>query len=352
MKYSLRIFTILGIPVELHISFLFLMVIIYALAILNVIPGVNLQAALLITLLFVTVVLHELGHSYLAQKYGVRIERIVLLPIGGVSSMEELPKVPGQELRISLAGPLVNFVIAFICYLLLLLLKGSYVGVSSFLSYFILLNLILGAFNLLPAYPMDGGRVLRAILAERMSYIRATELAAAIGKYLAIIMAIVGIFYFRNVFLVLIALFIYIGAEQEYQAIMISNILGEILVENIMSHDVKTVKPDDRVNDVLQTMYREGHMGYPVMDQEEILGIVTFDDLSHLKKEDLETPIKNFMTKELVFSSPLEPVPAALEKLNQHRIGRLPVKENDRLVGIISRTDIMRALEIRKIKSD
>jgi len=350
MKYSLKIFTILGIPVELHISFLLLMGFIYALAILNLIPGVNLQTALLITLLFVTVVLHELGHSYLAQKYGVRIERIVLLPIGGVSAMEELPKEPGQELRISLAGPMVNFLIAFICYFLLLLLKGSYVGISSFLNYFILINLILGAFNLLPAYPMDGGRVLRALLAERMNYVRATELAAAIGKYLAITMAIVGIFYFKNIFLVLIALFIYIGAEQEYQAIMISNILGGILVENIMSHDVKTVKPDNHVNDVLQTMYQEGHMGYPVMNQDEIVGIVTFDDLSHLKKEDLETSIKKFMTTELIFASPLEPVTSALEKLNQHHIGRLPVKENNRLVGIISRSDIMRALEIMKVK--
>jgi len=332
--------------VELHISFLLLMGFIYALAILNLIPGVNFQAALLITLLFVTVVLHELGHSYLAQKYGIRIERIILLPIGGVSSMEDLPKEPGQELRISLAGPMVNFVIAFICYLLLLLLKGSYLGVSSFLSYFILVNLILGGFNLLPAYPMDGGRVLRAILAGRMSYIRATELAAGIGKYLAIIMAIVGIFY--NFFLVFIALFIYIGAEQEYQAIMISNYLGGILVENIMSHEVKTVKPDDHVNDVLQTMYQERHMGYPVTDHEEIVGIVTFDDLSRLKKENLETPIKNFMTKELIFTSPQEPVTTALEKLNQHRVGRLPVIENGQLVGIISRTDIMRALEIRK----
>jgi Zn-dependent protease/predicted transcriptional regulator len=352
MKYSLKIFSILGIPVELHISFIVLIGSIYALAILNLIPGVNLQAALLITLLFVTVVLHELGHSYLAQKYGIRIERIVLLPIGGVSAMEELPKEPGQELRISLAGPVVNFVIAFICYLILLLLKGSYTGVSSFLSYFILLNLILGGFNLLPAYPMDGGRVLRAFLAERMSYIRATELAAGIGKYLAIIMAIVGILVFQNVFLVLIALFIYIGAEQEYQAIMISNYLGEILVENIMSHEVKIVKPDNHVKDVLQTMYRERHMGYPVMDQDKIVGIVTFDDLSRLKKKDLETPIKNFMTKELIFTSPHEQVTNALEKLNQHRIGRLPVTENGQLVGIISRTDIMRALEIRKLKTD
>lgn len=352
MKYSLKIFSIFGIPVELHISFLLLMGFIYVLAILNLIPGVNLQAALLITLLFVTVVLHELGHSYLAQKYGIRIERIILLPIGGVSTMEELPKEPGQELRISLAGPMVNFLIAFICYLLLLLLKGSYLGISSFLSYFILLNLILGGFNLLPAYPMDGGRVLRAILAERMSYVRATELAAGIGKYLAIIMAIVGILVFYNFFLVLIALFIYIGAEQEYQAIMISNYLGGILVENIMSHKVKTVKPDDHVNDVLQTMYRERHMGYPVTDQEKIVGIVTFDDLSRLKKEDLETPIKNFMTKELIFTSPNEPVTAALEKLNQQRVGRLPVKENGQLVGIISRTDIMRTLEIRKLKTD
>ena len=116
MRYSLKIFTVFGIPVELHISFLLLMLIIYIVAFLNLIPGLNLLIAVLITLLFVTVIIHELSHSYVAQKYGVTITSIVLLPIGGVSTMEEIPSDPGQELRISVAGPAVNFLIAFVGY--------------------------------------------------------------------------------------------------------------------------------------------------------------------------------------------------------------------------------------------
>ncbi|HEY0196356.1 MAG TPA: site-2 protease family protein, partial [Methanobacterium sp.] len=205
----MKIFSIFGIPVELHFSFLLLMLAIYLVAIFNLIPGVDVVVAILITLLFVTVVLHELTHSYVAQRYGVEIERIVLLPIGGISAMKELPRDPHQELRIAIAGPLTNLVLAAVLYPVFLLFGNSLSPSLNFLLYyFILLNLLLGAFNLLPAYPMDGGRVLRAFLAERMSFIRATELAASIGKQLAIVMAIVGLFF--NPFLIFIAIFVYL----------------------------------------------------------------------------------------------------------------------------------------------
>ncbi len=157
MKYSFKIFSVFNIPVELHISFLLLMALIYGVALFNLVPGVDLNAALLITLLFVTVILHELAHSYVAQRYGIGIERIVLLPIGGVSAMEALPDDPGQEFRISIAGPLVNILIAIICYGLFFGLAQSYPTIAAFLNYFALVNVILGAFNLIPAYPMDGG---------------------------------------------------------------------------------------------------------------------------------------------------------------------------------------------------
>jgi Zn-dependent protease/CBS domain-containing protein len=351
MKYSLKIFTILGIPVELHFSFILLMAFIYVIAFLKLVPGINLQTAILITLLFVTVVLHELSHSYLAQRYGIRIERIVLLPIGGVSAMEEIPSDPGQELRISLAGPLVNFLIAALCYPLLLILGRSYPYLSAFISYFILVNLILGAFNLLPAFPMDGGRVLRAYLAERMNYIRATELAASVGKQLAIIMAIVGILILRNPFLILVAIFVYIGADQEYQTVLISRLLGEMRVEEIMSPEVTTVTPENTVKEVLEIMFQEKHMGYPVLEGNNPIGIVTFHDLSRVAEKDKDKQISQFMSSDLVVTSPNEPLTDALEKLNQNKVGRLPVLEKGKLVGIVSRTDVMRALEIMKLKS-
>lgn len=346
MRYSLKIFSIFGIPVELHVSFLLLMLAIYLVAIFNLIPGVDVIVAILITLLFVTVVLHELTHSYVAQRYGVEIERIVLLPIGGVSAMKELPEDPHQELRIALAGPLTNLVIAAALYPVFLFYGNSLSSGLNFLFYyFILLNFLLGAFNLLPAFPMDGGRVLRAFLAERMNFIKATELAASIGKQLAIIMAIIGIFF--NPFLIFIAIFVYLGADQESKMVLVNTLLEGVYVRDIMTREVKTIKPTDTVSDVLTFMFQHKHMGYPV-ENGKLMGIVTFHDLSNVPEKEKDQPISKFMTKELIVTSPDEDVSKSLERLNMNNIGRLPVLEEGELVGIISKTDIIKALEIRK----
>ncbi len=350
VKYSLKIFTVFGIPVELHISFLLLMLIIYIIAFLNIIPGLNLLIAVLITLLFVTVIIHELSHSYVAQKYGVTITSIVLLPIGGISTMEEIPSDPRQELRISVAGPAVNFVIAIIGYAIVLS-AGSFIpkDLTDIIYYFSLLNLVLGAFNLLPAFPMDGGRVLRAYLAGKMNYVKATRVAATVGKQLAFVMAILGIL-ILNVFLILIAVFIYIGAEQEYKSILISTLLEGVLVKDIMTKDVKTVSPETSVQETLNIILQKKHMGYPVKDNENLVGIVTFHDVSKVPEDLRSSSVKDIMTKELIVSSPTEEVVDALKKLSKNDIGRLPVVEDGKLVGIISKTDVMRSLEVLNLK--
>lgn len=347
MKYSLKIFTVFGIPVELHFSFLLLMLAIYLVAILNLIPGVDVIVAILITLLFAAVVLHELTHSYVALGYGVEIERIVLLPIGGVSAMKEMPKDPHQEVMIAVAGPLVNLVLAAVLYPVFLIFGDSLSpGLNFLLYYFILMNLLLGAFNLLPAFPMDGGRVLRAYLAERMSFVKATEMAASIGKTLAVIMAIIGIFF--NPFLILIAIFVYLGADQESKMVLLSTLLEGINVKDIMTGEVKTVRSTDTVEEVLKVMFQRRHMGYPVYDDGKLLGIITFHDLSPVPEEKKNLPVEQFMTRDVLVTSPDEDVATVLEKLNLNNVGRLPVIEEDKLVGIISKTDIMKALEIKK----
>jgi Zn-dependent protease len=347
MKYSLKIFTVFGIPVELHFSFLLLMLAIYLVAILNLIPGVDVIVAILVTLLFAAVVLHELTHSYVALGYGVEIERIVLLPIGGVSAMKEMPKDPHQELMIAVAGPLVNLVLAAVLYPVFLIFGDSLSpGLNFLLYYFILMNFLLGAFNLLPAFPMDGGRVLRAYLAERMSFVKATEMAASIGKTLAVIMAIIGIFF--NPFLILIAIFVYLGADQESKMVLLSTLLEGINVKDIMTGEVKTVRSTDTVEEVLKVMFQRRHMGYPVYDDGKLMGIITFHDLSPVPEEKKNLPVEQFMTRDVLVTSPDEDVATVLEKLNLNNVGRLPVIEEDKLVGIISKTDIMKALEIRK----
>ncbi len=349
MKTSLRILTVFEIPIELDISFLILILFIYFMVILNVIP---LELAVLITLVFVTVVIHELSHSYVAQRYGVDIERIVLLPIGGVAQMGEIPKKPRQEFYIAAVGPLTNMIIALLSYLLFLV-AGSYLPlfISAFIFQFAWVNLILGVFNLLPAFPMDGGRVLRSLLAERMDYLRATELSVSIGKIFAIAMAISGILVFGNFFLILIALFIYIGANQEYKATMISSLLGGIKVENIMTSEVKTLSPQVSVEEALEKMFEYKHMGYPVTDGNDLQGIVTFQDLSAVEKGNKSLVVSDVMSKNLITTNPSEEVIIALEKLQKNDLGRLPVVEDDKLVGIISKTDIIKVLNLMRSKN-
>jgi Zn-dependent protease len=351
MKYSFKIFSVFGIPIELHISFLALIVLIYIIAWFNFIPSINLLTAVLITLLFATVVLHELSHSYFARRYGIKIERIVLLPIGGVSEMEELPKDPAQELRISLAGPVANLVIAAVSFVVLIVLRPYLSTVLlGALYYFIVVNVLLGLFNLLPAFPMDGGRILRAFLAERMSFIKATKQAATIGKQFAIIMAIVGVFF--NFFLILIAIFVYVGADSEYKSVVVSTLLGDDMVKDIMTTDVHTLSPENTIQDTLRTMFNEKHMGYPVMDNGTLVGIVTFEDISKVPEDNREKPIGDVMSTELITSDPKEGLVQTIEKLNKNRIGRLPVLKDGKLVGIVSKTDITNTLQKKELKLD
>jgi Zn-dependent protease/predicted transcriptional regulator len=343
MKTSIKILRVFGIPIELDASFLILIIFIYVMAFLKLI---SLQLAVLITLIFVTVVIHELSHSYMAQRYGVEIERIVLLPIGGVSQMSEIPHSPRQELLISVVGPLTNMAIALVIYLIYLGTNSFLPDIiNSFLLEFTMVNIVLGLFNLVPAFPMDGGRILRAALAQKMDYLRATEISVYVGKLFAIIMAIAG--FYISIFLILIALFIYIGADQEYKATLISALLTGMKVKEIMTRDVKTLSPHDTVEHALEKMFEYKHMGYPVTENGNILGIVTFHDLSRVEDRKY-TQLSEIMTSDLITAQANEEVASVLEKISINKLGRLPVVEGDKLVGIISKTDIVKVLDLMK----
>ena len=254
-------------------------------------------------------------------------------------------------MRIALAGPVANLIIAVISFFILIIFRNTLSTVLiGALYYFIVVNLLLGLFNLLPAFPMDGGRILRAYLAERMSFIKATKLAANIGKQFAIIMAVVGVFF--NFLLILIAIFVYFGAEGEYRSVLVSTLLEDEKVKNIMTTDVHTLNPDNTVQETLQTMFREKHMGYPVIDNEKLVGIITFDDISKIPENQRDTIIKDIMTTKLITSDPEEELVETIGKLNKNRIGRIPVVENNELVGIISKTDITHTMQKKELKLD
>lgn len=194
-------------------------------------PAEAMGGVVFILLLFGVVALHELGHALAARRFGIRTRDITLLPIGGVARLERMPSDPGQELVIALAGPAVNFVLAAGIYFILELGRrpsplGEALQVGGdFLDRLFWVNVSLAVFNLLPAFPMDGGRVLRAVLAMRLDYVRATQVAAVIGQGMALLFGLLGLFY--NPFLVLIAVFVWLGAAEEAGKMQLSPNLGD-----------------------------------------------------------------------------------------------------------------------------
>ncbi|MDY7082566.1 MAG: CBS domain-containing protein, partial [Halobacteria archaeon] len=211
----------------------------------------------------------------------------------------------------------------------------SLIFVVSWLS---IMNGILAVFNMLPAFPMDGGRILRSLLARSYPYAKATKLAADVGKLLAIAMGILGL---------LLALFVYIAASSESKMTVMSEALQGVKVSDLMTRDVKTVSPDATVQELTNRMLRERHTGYPVVENGDVVGIVTLSDA----REDNEVErdayeVEEVMTGDVITVAPDEDAFEVLKTLSQNNVGRLVVEEDSELVGIISRTDLMTALDV------
>ncbi|WP_406660343.1 CBS domain-containing protein [Methanolobus sp. ZRKC3] len=358
MRTSLKIGTIMGIPIKLHITFLLILPVFALVFATNPAPfgfadvpslGMNYALSLLTTiLLFACILLHELGHSYFAKKYGVTIKDITLLLFGGVSSMEEIPRDPSQEFKMALAGPLVSFIIGFALLAMNSIIDSSISGYSDGLIYrmFLILgsiNIVLGAFNLLPAFPMDGGRLLRAWYAKRMSYIKATHYAAYFGKMFAFIMGIFGLL--ANPWLLLIAFFVYIGASEEDKSTTVTVLLERYTVKDIMSDKVVSVSDDISVEELSKFMFENKHMGYPVMKGNSLKGIVTFTDIRNiLPHERFAVLVSDVMTRDIISVSSKDVASEAFKVMTLNNIGRVLVIDDGELVGILSRTDLMRTL--------
>lgn len=358
MKTSLKIGTILGIPIKLHITFLLILPVFAYVFAINPAPlgfaGISsvttkYALALLTTvLLFVCILLHELGHSYIAKSYGIEIKDITLLLFGGVSSMEEIPRDPSQEFKMAFAGPLVSFLIGFVLIGFNLLIASYVSGYSSSSAYMMFsilgsINIVLGAFNLLPAFPMDGGRLLRAWYAKRMSYVKATHNAAYIGKMFAFFMGILGLL--ANPWLILIAFFVYIGASEEDKSTTVTVLLEKYTVKDTMSEKVVSVPEDITVEDLSKLMFENKHMGYPVMKGNSLKGIVTFTDIRNiLPHERFATLVSDVMTKDVISVSSKDAASEAFKIMALNNIGRVLVIDDSELVGILSRTDLMRTL--------
>jgi Zn-dependent protease/predicted transcriptional regulator len=305
--------------------------------------------------LFAGVLVHEIAHSVVALRNGIRINSITLMIFGGISSMEEGTPDPRVELPMALVGPITSLVVGLVCSGIVYVIPGvirdpGIAGVMVFIfGYLGILNVILFAFNLIPAFPMDGGRVLRAWLAKRMPLHRATRIAAGVGRGFAILFGIIGLIFF-NPFLILIAIFIYIGASMESTAVKYSFLLQNVTVGDMMSSPVITVPPTLPVSQVITMMYSSKHLGFPVVERDTLIGMITLADVNRTSSIDREAmQVRDIMTHDPVTLPPSAPVIDALKIMSARNFGRIPVVQDGKILGIVTRTDIIKVTELKQI---
>jgi Zn-dependent protease/CBS domain-containing protein len=374
MKWSYKIGSIYGIPIKLHITFLIILAVFiwifanYEFTIFGIIIGFGgrdiptwlkyVYGTIASVLFFSTVFFHELSHSLVALRYGTKIRSITLFVLGGVAQMDDIPRDPRMEAKISVAGPALSLAIGLLTYAIYYIfgpvspvseptIKNAVLIVIGIIA---LYNIILGVFNLIPAFPMDGGRILRALFATRMSFVDATKKAVLVGKSFAIVMGVVG--FFLNPVLLLIGIFLYFGASEEEKATIISITLEGIKVRNVMTSvpDVDYVPPDWTITQLVEMTFEKKHMGYPVQESQysPVLGVVTFSDVRRIPPSERDTiRVRDVMTRELISISPDADAFDGLKLMAGNNVGRLIVMEGEEIAGIVSRTDIMRAIHFR-----
>lgn len=370
MSWSIKLFKIKGIDVKVHLTFF--LILIWAAYRWSGSTGAGLQGALFgvfaTLLLFAAVTLHELGHSFQALKYGVRVKDITLMPLGGLAQMEEMPKKPLQELRIAIAGPLVNFVIAALLVGLGALLqtqavvslgeltqslgKASWTGM---LAYLTMANLALGLFNLVPAFPMDGGRVLRALLAMRLDYTKATRIAALVGQGLAMLIGLWG-FMNGSYTLVLIAIFVWMGAGQESKDVQVKDVLGELRVGQAMTRSPHTLNANDSLSKAVELTLSTSQSAFPVLEwgTNKVVGMLCEPGLvKGLQGGQAASPVQEFMKTTFQTVTTDEPLSQALQRMATGKIHALPVLDRQgQLVGLLTADDVNEAYRLLSASPD
>jgi Zn-dependent protease/CBS domain-containing protein len=355
MRWSIKFARVKGIDIKVHLTFV--LILIWAAYRWGVSMGAGSKGALygivVILLLFVCVTLHELAHSLTAMRFGVKVRDITLLPIGGISRMEEMPKKPKEELVMSVAGPLTNFVIAAVLILGSVLFRGEAglsarhlnevlgsVRWSGLPSYLVVANIMLGIFNLLPAYPMDGGRVLRSLLALKLDHDKATAWAVNIGQVRA------GAWT-----LVIIAIFIYLGASQEGQMVEAKGVLGKLSVRQAMTGKFQTVEPNAPISRVVDLILHSFQTDFPVVEDGRLVGFISeFDVVGALKEYGPEVAVKQVMKTDVPTVGPDETLFEARQRMTMARLNSMPVLKGGRLEGMVTAHDISEAFLFTSLK--
>jgi Zn-dependent protease/CBS domain-containing protein len=355
MKLSVKIGSVGGIPIELHVTFILLMAFVFYISYL----ASQYYLFFLLIFLFAFVTIHELSHSVVARHYKVTVRKIVLYPIGGVSEIQEIPDNPRIEWRLAIAGPLMSLLIGGVLYVLYRYLSielpadlfpPAYTITGSAMYDLALLNVVLGLFNLLPAFPMDGGRVLRAILAERMNFSTATSIAASIGRTFGLLLTFYG-FLFGGLYIGVIGLFIYFGANQEAASAIVSTALASVKVDDVMSEEISSATLETTLSEALDIMFKARYHDILVEEDHSLRGVVTWSDIMKIKPQQRPTLKLREMRIKQISAFRNEPVLEAYKVMAREKIDLIPVVERespDKVVGVLTSEGVARAYEKAK----
>ena len=368
MPGSFRIFRIAGIDINIHISWLIILVFLtFSLAtgwFPITYPGSSTTTYYLLgfiasILLFVSVLLHELAHSFVARSRGLQVKSIVLFIFGGVSNIEQEPQTPGIEFSMAFVGPLVSLLIGVVCYGLWLLVRGTHSLIVPILSYLALMNIILGIFNLIPGFPLDGGRVLRSIIWKATgNFQTATNITTFVGQAFAYLIILWGIllFFAGNAFNGLIIIFtgwfLLTSAQSARSQSMLDTAFRGVTVNQIMDTNVLTVPANISLQKLVDEYFLpRGLRSAFVMQGDQLAGLITLSDIRHVPRDQWpQTPVGYAMIplERLHTITPQQNVKDVLPLMTGQDVNQLAVVQDGRLVGVLTREGILRSLEIRR----
>ncbi len=353
MRWSFKLLTLFGIRVEVHVTFLLL---VGGLALLQSRTTPIWLTVSELLLLFTCVLLHELGHALAARRYGIQTREIILLPIGGVARLERMPEKPMQEVVVALAGPGVNLILATALSALLAArgvsaeqaLQNADKGLLEFLF---LANVAMLLFNMIPAFPMDGGRVLRALLAMTMPFVRATRIAAQVGQGFAVLFAVAALFLLRSPVLLFVALFVFMAAGEERAMVQTRASLSGVPVSAAMVTAFMSLETRHDLQHAVDLMLAGDQQDFPVLEGGRYLGMLGRTGLVQaLQKEGPSAPVGRVVRLDV---EPLEaswPLERALQVMRAGRHSSMPVVMRGQLVGLLTLENVSELLMVQEAR--
>jgi len=317
----------------------------------------------LVALIFACVAVHELGHALVAWREGIRSKSVILLPIGGIAQYDETLPAPDslwkREIRIALAGPLTSLLFGLLCAGVIYPIAPTaqlgtwpFVQPANLLRSLVWINIYLAAFNLLPAYPLDGGRVLRALFSRHMDSMQATRLAVSIGQGFATLLILAGMFW--NLWFVLLGLFLFLAAQMEERSVVFRTVLETVRLEDIMLTDFATLSPADTLEDALEKAVHSLQDDFPVIRGGDMVGVISRQRILDALRAEGNGYVQAVMNKIFEVAQKKESLASAFRKLTARNLSIIPVVEDQRLVGIVTLQNLMHSMallaESRKLR--